>query len=57
MCRLQKGPPIIEAKRFIVFDVIERWFRFIFFPIVALDNLDKDIGGLFLLILHNSLGG
>jgi hypothetical protein len=30
----------------------------LFFSIVArVDNLDKDIGGLFLLILHNSIGG
>jgi hypothetical protein len=55
MWRLQKEPPIIEAKIFIVFDVTERLFRF--FSVVALDNLDKDIGGLFLLILHNGPGG
>jgi hypothetical protein len=40
-----------------VLDVTERWFRFNFFSIMThVDNLDKDIGGLFLLILHNGIG-
>jgi hypothetical protein len=40
-----------------VLEVTERWFRFIFSIVAHVDNLDKDIGGLFLLILHNGIGG
>jgi hypothetical protein len=36
-----------------VLDVTERWFRFNFSIVSHVDNLDKDIGGLFLSILHN----
>jgi hypothetical protein len=43
---------LIEAKRFIVLDVTE-----IFSIVVHAYNLDKDIGGLFLLILHKGVSG
>jgi hypothetical protein len=36
-----------------VLDVTVRWLRFNFSIVSPVDNLDKDIGGLFLLILHN----
>jgi hypothetical protein len=48
---------LIEAMGFIVLDVTKRWFRFNFFYSAHVDNLDKDIGGLFLLIFHNGIGG
>jgi hypothetical protein len=44
---------LFEAKAFIVLDVTGRWFRLNFSIVTRVDNLDKDIGGLFLLILHN----
>jgi hypothetical protein len=34
-------------------DVTRRWFEFIFSIVSCVDNLDKDIGGLVLLILHS----
>jgi hypothetical protein len=40
-----------------VLDVTERWFRFNFSIVTHVDNLDKDIEWLFLLILHNDIGG
>jgi hypothetical protein len=36
-----------------VLDVTARWFRFNFSIVSRVDNLDNDIRGLFLLILHN----
>jgi hypothetical protein len=36
-----------------VLDVTRRWFRFNFSVVSGVDNLDKDIRELFLLILHN----
>jgi hypothetical protein len=36
-----------------VLDVTTRWFKFNFSIVARVDNLDKDIGGLFLLICHN----
>jgi hypothetical protein len=36
-----------------VLDVIGRWFRFNVSIMPCVNNLDRDIGGLFLLILHN----
>jgi hypothetical protein len=36
-----------------VLDVTGRWFRFNFSIVSRVDNLDKDIRELFLLILHN----
>jgi hypothetical protein len=44
---------LFETKGFIVLDVTVRWLRFNFSIVSPVDNLDKDIGGLFLLILHN----
>jgi hypothetical protein len=38
-------------------DMTERWLRFNFFIVEHVDNLDKDIRGLFLLIIHNGIGG
>jgi hypothetical protein len=38
-------------------DVTEGWFRFNFSTVALVDNLDKKIQGLFLLILHNDTGG
>jgi hypothetical protein len=44
---------LFEAKGFIVLDVTRRWFKFKFSIVQRVDNLDKDIGGLFLSILHS----
>jgi hypothetical protein len=44
---------LFEAKGFIALDVTGRWFKFNFFIVSHVDNFDKDIGRLFLLILHN----
>jgi hypothetical protein len=36
-----------------VLHVTRRWFKFNFSIVSCVDNLDKNIGGLFLLILHS----
>jgi hypothetical protein len=38
-----------------VLDVTGKWFRFNFSVVSRVDNLDKDIGGLFMSILHNGI--
>jgi hypothetical protein len=40
-----------------VLDVVGRCFRFNFSTLARVDNLDKNIRGLFLLILHKDIGG
>jgi hypothetical protein len=46
---------LFETKKFIVLDANERWFRFDFSIVTYVDNLDKDIRGLFFLILYNDI--
>jgi hypothetical protein len=41
------GNFLFEEKGFIVLDVSRRWLRFNFSIVSRVDNLDKDIGGLF----------
>jgi hypothetical protein len=44
---------LFETKGFIVLDVTRGWFKFNFSIVSCVNNLDKDIEGLFLLILHS----
>jgi hypothetical protein len=49
------GNFLFEARGFVELDVTGRWFRFKFSIVSRVDNLDKDIRGLFLLIIHNGI--
>jgi hypothetical protein len=48
---------LFETKRIIALDVIERWFRFNLSIMAQVDYFDRDIRGLFLLIINSDIGG